>query len=77
MKLAVRRVGGRSEHRRAHESTDEPGKMQVAPATRELLAGRFELAERGIIEARQGPMQTWFLIARKPPAAYLAASSWH
>jgi adenylate cyclase len=49
------------------ESTGEPGKIQVAPATRELLAGRFELAERGVIEVRgKGPMQTWFLVGRKP-----------
>jgi adenylate cyclase len=51
------------------ESTGEAGKIQVAPATRELLAGRFELAERGIIEVRgKGPMQTCFLIGRKPAA---------
>jgi adenylate cyclase len=49
------------------ESTGEPGKIQVAPATRELLADRFELVERGVIDVRgKGPMQTWFLIRRTP-----------
>jgi adenylate cyclase len=49
------------------ESTGEPGKIQVAPATRELLADRFELVERGVIEVRgKGPMQTWFLTRRTP-----------
>jgi adenylate cyclase len=47
------------------ESTGESGKIQVAPATRELLVGQFELVERGVIEVRgKGPMQTWFLIGR-------------
>jgi adenylate cyclase len=45
----------------------ESGKIQVAPATRELLVGHFELVERGVIEVRgKGPMQTWFLIGRTP-----------
>ena len=49
------------------ESTGEAGQIQVAPKTRELLADRFELEERGVIEVRgKGPMQTWFLIGRKP-----------
>jgi adenylate cyclase len=49
------------------ESTGESGKIQVAPATRELLADRFELVERGVIDVRgKGPMQTWFLIRRTP-----------
>jgi adenylate cyclase len=49
------------------ESTGEAGKIQIAPATRELLAGRFELAERGTIEVRgKGRMQTWFLLSRSP-----------
>jgi adenylate cyclase len=49
------------------ESTGEPGKIQVAPATHELLADRFELVERGVIDVRgKGPMQTWFLTRRKP-----------
>jgi adenylate cyclase len=49
------------------ESTGEAGKIQVAPGTRELLADRFELEERGVIEVRgKGPMRTWFLIGRKP-----------
>lgn len=49
------------------ESTGEAGKIQVAPKTRELLADRFELEERGAIEVRgKGPMRTWFLIGSKP-----------
>jgi adenylate cyclase len=49
------------------ESTGESGKIQVAPATRELLADRFELVERGVVDVRgKGPMQTWFLIRRMP-----------
>jgi len=52
------------------ESTGEAGKIHVAPRTRELLADRFELEERGVIEVRgKGPMQTWFLIGRKPVEA--------
>jgi adenylate cyclase len=47
------------------ESTGEAGKIQVAPATYELLADRFELQERGVIEVRgKGPMRTWFLLGR-------------
>ena len=49
------------------ESTGEAGKIQIAPGTRELLADRFELAERGVIEVRgKGPMRTWFLLGRRP-----------
>lgn len=48
------------------ESTGEPGRIQIAPTTRDLLADRFDLEERGTIEVRgKGPMQTWFLIGRK------------
>jgi adenylate cyclase len=47
------------------ESTGEPGKIQVAPKTRELLADDFEFEERGVIDVRgKGPMRTWFLIER-------------
>src|SRR6266568_1870191 len=49
------------------ESTSEVGKIQVAPQTHELIAARFELQERGVIEVRgKGLMQTWFLVRRKP-----------
>jgi adenylate cyclase len=52
------------------ESTGEIGQIQVAPDTRELIASRFELKERGIIEVRgKGPMRTWFLVRRKPAIA--------
>jgi adenylate cyclase len=48
------------------ESTGVAGKIQVAPSTFELLADRFELEERGVIEVRgKKPMRTWFLIRRK------------
>ena len=57
------------------ESTGEAGKIQVAPNTRALLADRFELAERGVIEVRgKGPMQTWFLIGRRPAEIKLSAA---
>ena len=49
------------------KSTGEAGKIQVAPETRELLADGFVLEERGVIDVRgKGPMETWFLIERKP-----------
>ena len=52
------------------ESTGEVGKIQVTSQTRDLLAGRFDLEERGIIEVKgKGPIQTWFLIGRKQPVA--------
>ena len=48
------------------ESTGEAGKIQVAAGTRDLLADRFELIERGVTEVRgKGPMRTWFLVERK------------
>lgn len=48
------------------ESTGEAGKIQVAAGTRDLLADRFELIERGVTEVRgKGPMRTWFLAGRK------------
>jgi class 3 adenylate cyclase len=47
------------------ESHGEPGKIQVTEATRNLLEGRFTLAERGIIAVKgKGEMRTWFLEAR-------------
>jgi len=52
------------------ESTCEAGKIQIAPKTHELIAARFELQERGVIEVHgKGPMTTWFLIGRKPVCA--------
>ena len=48
------------------ELTGEAGKIQVAAGTRDLLADRFELIERGVTEVRgKGPMRTWFLVGRK------------
>ena len=49
------------------ESTGLPGKIQIAPLTRDLLAAGFELEERGVIDIRgKEPMQTWFLVGPKP-----------
>ena len=48
------------------ESTGEPGKIQVAPATRELLGERFAFEERGVVEVRgKGPMRTWWLLGQR------------
>jgi adenylate cyclase len=50
------------------ESTGEPGRIQVAPATVRLLQARFDLVERGVVEVRgKGPMRTWYLEGRRPP----------
>jgi adenylate cyclase len=52
------------------EQTGEPGKIQVAPETREQLKERFLFEDRGVIEVRgKGQMRTWFLIGtkRNPP----------
>ena len=48
------------------ESTGEPGKIQVAPATYELLKDEFEFVARGPIEVRgKGYIPTWFLTGLK------------
>jgi adenylate cyclase len=48
------------------ESTGEIGKIQVSTATRELLADRFDLEHRGMVDIRgKGAMPTWFLIGRR------------
>ena len=48
------------------EQTAEPGTIQVAPQTRELLAARFDLDDRGLVEVRgKGQMRTWLLMGRK------------
>ena len=48
------------------ETTGEIGRIQVAPETQALLAGRLDLEERGVIEVRgKGVMRTWFLEGRK------------
>lgn len=45
------------------ESTGVPGRIQIAPTTRDALASGFELEERGVIEIRgKEPMRTWFLV---------------
>lgn len=58
------------------ESTGEIGKIQVSPATYQLLVDRFEFLERGTIEVRgKGPMRTWFMVGRRiPDKAELAST---
>jgi adenylate cyclase len=52
------------------ESTGEVGKIQVAPETHALLAKRFALEDRGLIDVRgKGRMRTWFLFGRRPAVA--------
>ena len=44
------------------ESTGQPGRIQVAPATYQRLRNSFEFEERGMIDVRgKGAMRTWFL----------------
>jgi adenylate cyclase len=48
------------------ESTGQAGKIQVAPATRELLGERFAFEERGVVDVRgKGPMRTWWLLGQR------------
>ncbi len=48
------------------ELTGEAGKIQVAPATRELLGERFAFEERGVVEVRgKGPVRTWWLLGQR------------
>ena len=52
------------------ESTGEVGKIQVAPETHALLAKRFALEDRGLIDVRgKGRMRTWFLFGRRAAVA--------
>jgi adenylate cyclase len=47
------------------ESTGEPGRIQIAGATRNLLEGRYTLEPRGTVQVPgKGPMETWFLKER-------------
>ena len=51
------------------ESTGEIGKIQVSAATHDLLADRFDLEDRGMVDVRgKGTIQTWFLIRRRAVA---------
>jgi atrial natriuretic peptide receptor A len=44
------------------ESTGQPGKIHVSSATAELLAGKFELEARGMIEVKSlGQVETFFV----------------
>jgi adenylate cyclase len=52
------------------EQTAEPGTIQLAPDMRALLAERFVLMERGVIEVRgKGFMRPWLLHERKEALA--------
>ena len=52
------------------ESTGEVGKIQVSEEFQQLIAGRFELESRGLIDVRdKGPMHTWFLVGRRADAS--------
>jgi adenylate cyclase len=45
------------------EQTAEPGTIQVAPQMQPLLAARFVLEARGLVEVRgKGEMRTWLLL---------------
>jgi class 3 adenylate cyclase len=56
------------------ESGGTPGRIQVTHATYELLRDDFELEPRGTIDVKgKGPMQTWYLVARR--GASVAASA--
>ena len=56
----------------AMESNGVPGKIQVSEATAKLLAGDFELVERGVVDVKSyGLIRTYFLLSRineDPPA---------
>jgi class 3 adenylate cyclase len=48
------------------ESTGMPGKIHISEQTRNELASRFELEERGMIECKGlGLVKTFFLKARR------------
>jgi adenylate cyclase len=58
------------------ESTGEPGKIQVAPTTRELLGERFAFEERGTVEVRgKGSMHTWWLLGQRVEASIRGAGA--
>jgi class 3 adenylate cyclase len=51
------------------ESHGEPGKIQVARATYELLKDEFLLEPRGTVAIKgKGDMETWYLLGRKQNA---------
>lgn len=57
------------------ESTGVPGRIQVSPATRDRLRGAFALEPRGTVEVKgKGPVQTWFLLNRRPAPAGMAVA---
>jgi adenylate cyclase len=52
------------------ETTGAEGKIQVSPEAYERLRDEYVLESRGEIDIKgKGALPTWFLLARKPPAA--------
>ena len=52
------------------ESQGVPGRVQIGPATWELLKDEFVCSPRGSIDVKgKGPMETWFLDARRARSA--------
>jgi adenylate cyclase len=55
------------------ESTGMSGMIQVAPQTHDLIAGRYTLKERGLVDVRgKGAVRTWFLVGRDPMPDHLS-----
>ena len=49
------------------ESTGVPGRIQVTRETYERLEAAFEFERRGIVDVKgKGPIETWFVIGRRP-----------
>ncbi len=47
-----------------------PGRIQITRATYELLRDEFVCEARGTIDVKgKGPMETWYLVERRPPVA--------
>jgi class 3 adenylate cyclase len=51
------------------ESHGEPGRIQITAETQERLAANYVTEARGRVEVKgKGAMETWWLLAEKPPA---------
>ena len=50
-----------------HESSGEPGRIQISAITHQLLGDEFECQARGMIEVKgKGSMNTWYLVGENP-----------